>query len=179
MSQALSVDEVDEESLTTSKYLTFVLGSETYGLDIQYVREIIGILPITPLPDVPVWIKGVINLRGKVIPIMDVRARFMLEERPYGGRTCIIVVNVEEWWIGLVVDTVSEVLDIPHEQIEPPPRVAGRSNDHFIQGLGKVDDHVRLLLDAQRLVGSDEVSSANRTANELDESSNHQDRGNE
>lgn len=157
MSQLLNADEGEDESLTTSKYLTFVLGSETYGLDIQFVREIIGILPITPLPDVPSWIKGVINLRGKVIPIMDVRARFMLEELPYGGRTCIIVVNVQEWWVGLVVDTVSEVLDIPTAQIEPPPRVANRSHDHFIQGLGKVDSHVRLLLDAPRLVGADDL----------------------
>ncbi|MEN0067150.1 MAG: chemotaxis protein CheW [Myxococcota bacterium] len=161
MSQLLSDDEVEDESLTTSKYLTFVLGSETYGLDIQYVREIIGILPITPLPDVPTWIKGVINLRGKVIPIMDVRARFMLEELPYGGRTCIIVVMVQEWWVGLVVDTVSEVLDIPTGQIEPPPRVANRSTDHFIQGLGKVDDRVRLLLDADRLVGSEDLATLN------------------
>jgi len=160
VSQGFIADAVeDEESLTMSKYLTFVLGSETYGLDIQYVREIIGILPITPLPDVPAWIKGVINLRGKVIPIMDVRARFMLEELAYGGRTCIIVVNVQDWWVGLVVDTVSEVLDIPEAQIEPPPRVSNRSRDHFIQGLGKVDDRVRLLLDAQRLVGADDLPS--------------------
>ncbi len=159
MSQSTSAAEVIDESLTMSKYLTFVLGAETYGLDIQYVREIIGILPITPLPDVPSWIKGVINLRGKVIPIMDVRARFLLEERPYGGRTCIIVVNVDDWWVGLVVDTVSEVLDIPVGQIEPPPRVTHRSRDHFIQGLGKVDDHVRLLLDAPRLVGADDLPS--------------------
>ena len=160
MSQLENADEAEDDSLTTSKYLTFVLGSETYGLDIQFVREIIGILPITPLPDVPRWIKGVINLRGKVIPIMDVRARFLLEERPYGGRTCIIVVNVKDWWVGLVVDTVSEVLDIADAQIEPPPRVGNRSSDHFIRGLGKVDDRVRLLLDAERLVGSDDLPAS-------------------
>ena len=155
----------EEEELEQSKFLTFVLGSESYGLDIQHVREIIGIQRITVLPDVPSWIKGVINQRGKVIPVMDVRARFNLEERDYDGRTCIIVINVNDWWVGLVVDTVSEVLDIPEENIEPPPAVASQQGQHFIQGLGKVEDQVRLLLDAPRLLGSAEMEALNSIAN--------------
>ena len=148
----------EDEELEQSKFLTFVLGPESYGIDIQHVREIIGIQHITVIPDVPPWVKGVINLRGKVIPVMDVRARFNLEERAYDGRTCIIVINVNDWWVGLVVDTVSEVLDIPADQIEKPPAVLSSGTEHFIEGLGKVDDKVRLLLDAPRLLGRANLS---------------------
>ena len=143
----------EEEAVNQSKFLTFELGDEAYGIDIFHVREIIGMQPITVLPDVEHYVRGVINLRGKVIPIMDVRARFGLPPRDYDDRTCIIVINVAEWTVGLIVDTVSEVLDIPHEQIEPPPRVISAGDDHFIAGLGKVEEQVRLLLDVNRLLG--------------------------
>lgn len=143
----------EEELPEQSKFLTFELGDEAYGIDIFHVREIIGMQPITVVPDVPDYVRGVINLRGKVIPIMDVRARFGLATRTYDDRTCIIVINVADWTVGLIVDTVSEVLDIPHEQIEPPPRVIAAGNDHYIAGLGKVEDQVRLLLDVNRLLG--------------------------
>ena len=96
-----------------------------------------------------------INLRGKVIPVMDVRIRFGLPERSYDARTCIIVVNVKGWWVGLVVDTVSEVVDISPDQIEPPPQVAVGATEHFIKGLGKAGDTVRLLLDAPRVLGAE------------------------
>ena len=152
----MSIAELEETDVVETdqrKFLTFLIGDEGYGLDIHNVREIIGIQPITVLPDVPPWVNGVINLRGKVIPIMDVRARFGLPERPYDGRTCIIVINVCEWAVGLVVDRVSEVVDIRVDQIEPPPMVAGVGHDHYIQGLGKVGDQVRMLLDVAQLVG--------------------------
>jgi purine-binding chemotaxis protein CheW len=137
------------------KYLTFVLGEVNYGLDIQFVREIIGMQSITVVPDVPSFIRGVINLRGKVIPVMDVRRRFHMEGRPYDDRTCIVVVHVGDWLVGLVVDTVSEVLDIPAADIEPPPEAFGLSHqrDHFIAGMVKVGDQVRMLIDARRLLG--------------------------
>lgn len=135
------------------KYLTFVLGSEVYGIDIQFVREIIGMQSITRVPDVPAYIKGVINLRGKVIPVMDVRTRFGMADRPYDERTCIVVILVGAWLVGLIVDTVSEVLDIPRADIEPPPEAFGQRQDHFIAGLGKVGDQVRMLIDAQKLLG--------------------------
>jgi purine-binding chemotaxis protein CheW len=141
------------ESADLHKYLTFVLGTEVYGIDIQFVREIIGMQAITKVPDVPVFIKGVINLRGKVIPVMDVRRRFGMEERAYDDRTCIIVIHVSDWLVGLVVDTVSEVLDIPQSDIEPTPDAFGSRQDSFIAGMGKVGNAVRLLIDAQRLLG--------------------------
>ena len=157
MSQHFAMDQnIDElESSELHKYLTFVLGSVYYGLDIQYVREIIGMQEITVVPDVPEFIKGVINLRGKVIPVMDVRRRFNMESRPYDDRTCIIVIHVDDWLVGLVVDTVSEVLDIPQGEIEPPPEAFGfgQRQDHFIAGMGKVGDEVRMLIDAQKLLG--------------------------
>ncbi|MEL6345365.1 MAG: chemotaxis protein CheW [Myxococcota bacterium] len=148
-----SAQRQEEEDVQQAKFLTFELGSETYGLDITYVREIVGMQTITHVPDTPGYVRGVINLRGKVIPIMDVRARFNLPDRSYDDRTCIIVINVNEWWVGLVVDTVSEVLDIPEVSIEPPPQV-GTGSSHFIEGMGMVGDKVRLLLDAERLLGA-------------------------
>ncbi len=146
----------DEEAVETqlAKFLTFVLGLETYALDIRHVREIIGMQKITTVPDVPAYIKGVINLRGKVIPVMDVRIRFRLPLRDYDDRTCIIVIHVREWSVGLVVDTVSEVLDIPAHQIEPPPRVGGAATARFLEGMGKVGEQVRLVLNAEELLGS-------------------------
>lgn len=147
-----AADSAEDESFP-SKFLTFLIGSETYGLDIQHVREIIGMQKITNVPDVPDFVKGVINLRGKVIPVMDVRARFSLAERAYDHRTCIIVIHVKEWTVGLVVDTVSEVLDIAPESIEPAPRVGANSTARYLSGIGKVGDQVRLLLNAEQLLG--------------------------
>jgi purine-binding chemotaxis protein CheW len=147
---------LDEESgePQLAKFLTFVLGRETYALDIRHVREIIGMQKITTVPDVPSFIKGVINLRGKVIPVMDVRSRFRLPLRDYDDRTCIIVIHVRDWSVGLVVDTVSEVLDIPAHQIEPPPRVGGSATARFLDGMGKVGEQVRLVLNAEELLGA-------------------------
>ncbi len=149
----------EDGDIQHTKFLTFELGDETYGIDISYVRELVGMQSITYVPDVPDYVRGVINLRGKVIPIMDVRVRFLIEEREYDERTCIIVINVKEWWVGLVVDTVSEVLDIPQTQIEPPPAI-GTSADVFIKGMGMVGDQVRLLLDANKLLGDPEQLQA-------------------
>lgn len=143
----------DNEDTQKDKYLTFTVGSEDYGLEIRHVTEIIGIQKITDVPDMPDYVKGVINLRGKVIPVMDVRRRFSLPERAYDDRTCIVVVDVNQNAVGLVVDTVNEVSDIPLGQIEPPPDMGdeyGRSM--YIHGLGKIDDAVKILLNVDRLV---------------------------
>lgn len=146
--------DAEDADAQHAKYLTFLLEGETYALDIRHVREIIGMQKITSVPDVAPFIRGVINLRGKVIPVMDVRSRFNLPQRAYDGRTCIVVVHVGDWSVGLVVDTVSEVVDIPEEQIEPPPRVGGVESARFLRGMGKLGDHVRLLLDAEELIGA-------------------------
>ena len=151
-------DDEEEEDTQENKFLTFIIGKEDYGIEIRHVTEIIGIQNITEVPDMPPHVKGVINLRGKVIPVMDVRLRFGVEERPYDDRTCIIVININEQPVGLIVDRVLEVLDIPENEIEPPPKMnmkKGKSN-RFIQGMGKVGDQVKILLNANRLLYDEE-----------------------
>ncbi len=140
------------EDTQKDKYLTFRLADEDYGIEICYVTEIIGIQKITKVPDMANFIKGVINLRGKVIPVMDVRARFGLSPREYDERTCVIVVNVNQQDIGLVVDRVNEVVDIPVSQVEPPPLAAQSQASRYIRGIGKMGDSIKVLLDAEELL---------------------------
>ena len=149
----------DDEDTQKDKYLIFHLAGEDYGLDIAYVTEIIGIQKITEVPDMPEFIKGVINLRGKVIPVMDVRGRFGFELEPYNERTCIIVVDMKEMAVGLVVDQVQEVLDIPEENIEPPPSTGKNERSDYVSGMGKLGDDVKILLDCQRLLNGREDNS--------------------
>ncbi len=146
------VEEIENEDTQEGKFLTFSLGEEEYGIEIRNVTEIIGIQNITELPDTPAYVKGVINLRGKVIPVIDVRLRFNIEELEYNDRTCIVVVNINNMSVGLIVDTVSEVMDIPGENIEPAPKVNNKSGSMYIKGLGKVGDEVKILLDTQKLL---------------------------
>jgi len=141
-------EEMINEGGTLEKYLTFRVGEEDYGISIHYVSEIVGLQKITPVPDVPPYVKGVINLRGKIIPVLDMRLRLGMPERSYDERTCIIVVNVEGDLLGLIVDRVNEVTDIPQEQIEPPPSEEGG----FVMGLGKVGEGVKILLDVHKIL---------------------------
>ena len=143
------------ESTLGGKYLTFKLAGEEYGLEILKVREIIKIMEITAVPQMPQFVKGVVNLRGKVIPVVDLRLRFGLEEAEYNDKTCIIVVNVGSE-MGVIVDTVQEVLDISEQQIEPPPAVGKDVNTEFILGMGKVGDRVKILLDIDRALTREE-----------------------
>ncbi len=143
------------EDTQEGKYLTFVLGTETFGLQIRYVTEIIGIQRITPVPDMPNYVRGVINLRGKVIPVMDVRLRFRMEGRPYDERTCIVVIDVRDTVVGLIVDTIQEVLEIPAQDIEDAHHFRKSYGNQFMQGLGKVNDSVKILLDAEALLFRD------------------------
>ena len=144
-----------EEDTQKGKFLTFILGSETYGIEIRYVTEIIGIQPVTEVPELPGYIRGIINLRGKIIPVMDVRLRFKKASRDYNDRTCVIVIDVNEISIGLIVDGVSEVLSIPDEEIVAPPDINSGGN-RFIKGIGKVGNEVKLLLDCDRLLSTEE-----------------------
>ena len=151
------VESIESDSME-GRYLTFVLAEEGYGLEIRYVTEIIGIQQVTGIPDMPHHVIGVLNLRGKVIPIIDVRMRFHLEERAYDDRTCIIVVDVEDNSVGLVVDKVSEVVDIPLSEIEPTPMSGTKSANTYIRGLGKIGDQVKILLDIERLIQDEDLS---------------------
>lgn len=149
------VFEADEDT-QKDKFLTFALGEQFYGIDIKYVTEIIGIQSITEVPELPDYIRGIINLRGKIIPVMDVRLRFKKMFREYNDRTCIIVVDISEISVGLIVDLVSEVLNIPDSDIVPPPEVNKGSN-RYIRGIGKVGQDVKLILDCEKLLSEDEV----------------------
>ena len=158
-------DDDEDEDTQKDKFLTFTVGKEDYGLEIYHVTEIIGIQKITEVPDMPDYVKGVINLRGKVIPIMDVRKRFNFEERAYDERTCIVVVNINDTSLGLVVDTVKEVSDIPEKNIQPPPDIAEGNRQFFISGLGKIDEEVKILLDAEKLLTKSDMSKVSSAAN--------------
>ncbi len=138
------------------KYLTFLLAGEEYGLEILKVREIIGVMDITPVPQTCNFVEGVINLRGKVIPIINLRNKFSLEKINYDEQTCIIVVDVG-MLMGIVVDTVQEVHNIPSSNIEPAPRLGSNLDDDFIQGMGKVDNKVKILLDIDKVLNIDEL----------------------
>ncbi len=166
MAEDTTMSNFESEDTQKDKYLTFHLAGEDYGIEIEYVIEIIGILNITDVPDMPAFIRGVINLRGKVVPIMDVRSRFGLEDREYDDRTCIIVVNIDGTEVGLVVDEVSEVMDIPETNVEPAPKTSKNTEDSYIQGMGKVNNDVKILLDVHKLLFSGEMKALTETLEE-------------
>ena len=152
-------NEITQEQEDTQKgrYLTFSLGKESYGIEVKYVTEIIGIQAITELPELAEYIRGIINLRGKIIPVMDVRLRFKKEFREYNDRTCIIVVDIEDISIGLIVDSVSEVLTIEDQDIVEPPRMGKDTQNRYIKSIGKVENEVKLLLDCDKLFNEHEL----------------------
>lgn len=151
------------------KYLTFLLGSETYGIDIMKVQEIIGITAITRVPRTPGFIRGVINLRGKVIPVVDVRLKFGMNALESAGRSCVIVVRIYQndapVTTGLIVDAVSEVLDIRPEQIEDSPSFGDTVNTDYILGMGKCGEKVVMLLDIDRVLSREEISIVAQAGN--------------
>lgn len=144
-------DMIQTESGTRGRYLIFTVGSEDYGIEITYVSEIIMVQAITEVPELPAYIKGIINLRGKILPVMDVRIRFNKEPQEYTDRTCIIVVMLDTTSVGLIIDAVCEVMDIADEDIASPSAGAGFSN-RYISGIGKTPSGVKLLLNFENLV---------------------------
>ena len=159
LNDAIGFAAMENEDTLKNMYLTFRLGNEDYGIEIRYVTEIVGMQKITEVPDMPPFVKGVVNLRGQVIPVLDMRLRFHMENRPYDERTCIIVVNINGTQVGLVVDTVNEVRNIDDEQISPPPKAAGADSAQYIQGMGKVNEEVIILLEGQRLLYEHELAT--------------------
>ena len=147
------------EDTQKGKFLTFLLGKEVYAIEIKYVIEMIGIQPITEVPELPEYVKGIINLRGKIVPVMDVRIRFKKEAKEYNDRTCIIVVEVESIMLGLIVDNISEVISIPDEEIVPPPEINKCAENKYIKGIGKVGSNVKLILDCKKLMNDKDVEA--------------------
>ncbi|MDR1962177.1 MAG: chemotaxis protein CheW [Planctomycetaceae bacterium] len=159
LNESIEQMTLENEDTLKNMYLTFRLGKEDYGIEIRYVTEIVGMQKITEVPDMPVFVKGVVNLRGQVIPVLDMRLRFNMEPRNYDERTCIIVVNIGGSQVGLVVDTVNEVRNIDDDQISPPPKTAGADSARYIQGMGKVGEEVIILLEGQRLLYENETAA--------------------
>ena len=149
---------LEEEDTQRGKYLTFSLGSEFYGIEIKHVTEIIGIQPVTEIPELPEHIKGIINLRGKIIPVMDVRLRFKKPPKEYNDRTCVVVIDIKDVSVGLIVDSVSEVLSINEGDIVSPPDVK-KDGNKYIKAIGKVGDEIKLILDCDKLLSDDEIGS--------------------
>ena len=168
MQQTLERDSVDDvflvddegENTQADKFLLFSIGEEIYGIAIAHVTEIIEMQKVTEVPDMPGFVKGVINLRGKVIPVVDLRLRFGMQEREYDDRTCIIIVRIDSTSLGFIVDTVAEVHDIAESQIDPAPNFkSDEGRDHYISGLGKVDERVTILIDAHKLLHGKELDA--------------------
>lgn len=149
----------EEEDTQKDKFLTFSLGNEFYGIEIKYVTEIVGMQPITEVPELPEYIRGIINLRGKIIPVMDVRLRFKKPIREYNDRTCIIVIDIKDIAIGLIIDSVSEVMSIPEGDIVLPPGASQGLNNRYIKGIGKVGNDVKLILDCDKLLNDEEADN--------------------
>lgn len=145
-----------EEDTQKNKFLTFAVGNEVYGIEIKYVKEIIGIQQITQIPEVPDYVKGIINLRGKIIPVIDVRLKFKKEPIEYSDRTCIIVIDIQTLSVGFIVDNVAEVLVIPEENIVPPPENRTGFSNRYIKGIGKIGSDVKLILECEKLMSDDE-----------------------
>lgn len=173
LSEALG-DSGDKEN----KFLTFCLGQEEYGVEILRVREIIGIIGITPLPQMPEYVKGVINLRGKIIPVIELRTKFALPSVEYTEATCVIVVEVSEeneaehFQMGVIVDSVSEVLDIDRADIEPAPRFGSALKTEYILGMGKVSDDDRekviILLDIDKVMTQEDLANLSHAGSQID-----------
>lgn len=136
--------------------VTFSIGEEEFGVDILKVQEIIRTMEITKVPRAPEFVEGVINLRGKVIPIIDLRRRFGLDSREHDKHTRIIVIEINNMIVGFVVDSVSEVLRIPANTVEPPPPVVAGLESEYISGVGKLEDRLLILLDLDRLLSGEE-----------------------
>ncbi len=169
---AVSAETIDQAVKAMAdregKYLTFTLADEEYGIGILKIREIIGMMPITSVPQTPEFVKGVINLRGKVIPVVSLRLRFGMQEIEYTERTCIIVVEIEgpagKVQIGTVVDAVSEVLNIKGADIEDTPTFGTKLNTDYILGMAKIAGGVKILLDIDRVLSAEEIAVLEKAA---------------
>ena len=152
-----------EKKAREGKYLTFALANEEYGLEILKVREIIGFMDITAVPQMPAYVKGVINLRGQVIPVIDLRSKFSMVGAAVTEQTCIIVVETKRggrnFNTGIIVDRVCEVLDISGDNIDAAPEFGTEVNTDFILGIGKINESVKILLDIDKVLANVEISA--------------------
>lgn len=156
--------EEEEQATEKEKFLTFWTDGELFGIPIADVVQIISMQGITPLPDFPPYAKGVINLRGNIIPVIDIRIRFGKPEAEYSDNTCIIVTNIEDSYMGFIVDSVDEVTDIDEDDISPAPKVSRDITNHYLTGIGQIGDSVVLLLDCTKILSENELFEVRETA---------------
>ena len=161
MAEIIDEDMETPEDTQRGKFLTFSVGKESYGIEIKFVTEIIVIQEITEVPELPDYVKGIINLRGKIIPVIDVRIRFKKEPKEYNDRTCIVVVDIKEIYVGLIVDNVSEVITIDDSNIVLPPNIKTGFNNRYVRGIGKTQDGIKLLLDCEKILNDEELEGLN------------------
>ncbi|MCM1568834.1 MAG: chemotaxis protein CheW [Roseburia sp.] len=165
-------EELLEEDAQKGKFMTFQTGKEYFGISISYVNEIIAMQPITAIPETEDYIKGLINLRGKIIPVIDVRTRFKMEPKDYTDRTCIIVIDVKSTVIGLIVEKIAEVDTIMEDDIVPPPTLGRKENEQnkYVYGLARTGDSVKLLLDPEKLIKQEVLEALEEIAVEEEQS---------
>lgn len=144
---ALTYEAIEEEDTMHGKFLVFNLDGQEFAIAIEYVVDIINVQPYTRVPGCPQYIRGITNLRGKVIPVVDVRMRFGKEPQEYNDRTCIVVVEEQDATVGLIIDSVNEVITLEDEQIAPPPSFGNSAEARYVRGVGKADNGVKLILD--------------------------------
>ena len=158
--------EIAEDTLA-GRFLTFLIDKDTFGIEIRCVTEIVGIQEITKVPEMPDYIKGIINLRGKIIPLMDVRLRFQKEQRDYDDRTCVIVADLSGTTIGLIVDSVSEVLSIAEYDIDELPCLNVARGSGFVKNIGKLKNGVCLIINCDKLLSDEELSTIEFASNHI------------
>ena len=166
------LEGLEGEDSQKGKFMTFQIGKEFFGISISYVNEIIAMQPIAAIPEVDDYIKGLINLRGKIIPVIDVRVRFKMEPAEYTDRTCIIVIDVKSTMIGLVVERIAEVDTIADESIVPPPSLGRKDHERnkYVYGLARTGDMVKLLIDPERLIKQEDVEALMEDARKEEQS---------
>lgn len=152
-----SEDELEEINSTSEKFLTFIIDNQFYAFHINDVVEIIGMVDITPVPEFPDYAKGIVNLRGTLIPIIDVRLRFSKNEMDYNERTCIIILNLKGTQVGFIVDTVDEVIDIDKENLSSVPKLSDTKTRKFIEGVGKLTNKIVMIVNAQKMLNDEEI----------------------
>lgn len=164
-------EQIDASDTQKGKYMTFKSGHEYFGLEIQYVQQIIQNQTVTMIPETEDYIKGLINLRGRIIPVVDVRVRFGQGECEYTDKTCILVINVKSTTVGLIVEQIAEVVEIKEENILPPPSLGRSDKAHhkYVYGIGKVGNTVKLLLDPEKLLYDDEPVDTEFARNDIEE----------
>jgi purine-binding chemotaxis protein CheW len=168
-----TTEQVQQQSgskIEGGKFLTFFLGEEEYAIEILKVQEIIGLMPITTVPRMPDYIRGVLNLRGKIVPVMNLRTRFGLPEIEDTDETCIIVIQHDEYLMGVLVDKVSEVVDIVSENIEDVPSVGASEQSEYLAGIGKVEDSVKMIIEVHKVLFDVPQKVLDTSDGEVDES---------